>query len=149
MLCNKAICNKALHSMWKIRHSVYKVRLFCCCIALEASPWNSACPNRALSLGSKLLVDGWASVTDLAAGSASTSEPRGNSSIKICPWIQENWHNSKVRLLERVMVMEPVESVSLSQMGARNKEEGKQLSSQQNYFSVAEVMLLSPVLFSR
>lgn len=47
------------------------------------------------------------------------------------------------------MVMEPVESVSLSQMGARNKEEGKQLSSQQNYFSVAEVMLLSPVLFSR
>lgn len=44
------------------------------------------------------------------------------------------------------MVTEPVESVSLNQMGARNKEEGKQLSSQQNYFSVAEGNVIVPSL---
>lgn len=149
MLYNKAICSEALQSIWKSRHSVYKAKLFCCCIILEASPWSSAYPNRALGLGSKWLLDGWASVTELAAGSASTSEPWGNLSVKICLWIEENWHNTKVRLLERVMVMEPVDSTILSQEGARKKNGGKQLSHQQNYFNVAEVMFLSPVLFSR
>lgn len=86
---------------------------------------------------------------ELAAGSASTSEPWGNLSVKICLWIQENWNNTKLRLLERVMVMEPSDSMILSQVAARKKDGGKQLSSQQNYFNGAEVMFLSPVLFSR
>lgn len=46
------------------------------------------------------------------------------------------------------MVMEPVDSTILRQVGAK-KEGGKQLSSQQNYLNVAEVMLSSPVLLSR
>lgn len=47
------------------------------------------------------------------------------------------------------MVMEPSDSMILSQVAARKKDGGKQLSSQQNYFNGAEVMFLSPVLFSR
>lgn len=47
------------------------------------------------------------------------------------------------------MVVEPVDRMSLSQVGARKKDKGKQLSHQQIYFNVAEVMFLSPVLFSR
>lgn len=151
MLYNKAICSKALHSKWKKRALCLqsKTVLLRHCIGSLTLKFSLSKQDLfwTLGLGSKLFVDGWTSVTEFAAGSASTSEPWGNLSAKICLWIQEKLHNTKVRLLERVMVMEPVDSMILSQVGARKKDGGKQLS-QQNYFNVTEVMVLSPILFS-